>query len=224
MTTAAFFPPCCDSNFSAQPFWCAPGSDYDSHHSHPGGLALHTSLNLRLSLAAAEAYRHTYGYSLNHDLLICAQILHDCMKPWVLQWREDGSSLPQARAGGAGSHHIFGLAESIYRKIPAAIVIAQCCTHSPPGETVREAEVVRWLRAGALLAGRDAIECSLIDANGNLPRPHRQEWYLSHLGDHDWVLSVPSAKLMIHALQELACAKYHLTLSELNGVRCSFVS
>lgn len=219
VTESGFFPPCENSLFSPQPFWCAPGSDYERHHSHPGGLALHTALNVRLSLAAADAYRHTYGHKLNRDLMISAQILHDCMKPWVLQWQTDGSTLLQARVADAGSHHVFSLAESIYRGMPPMVVVAQCCTHIPPGDDNKEAELVRWLKVGALLAGRDATEYGLIGWDGRLLRPLRQEWYLCHLGDHDWILSVPSANLMIKELQELACLRFNFTSTDLTGVR-----
>lgn len=219
LTESAFFPPCRDPLFAPQPFWCAPGSDYERHHSHPGGLALHTAANMRLSLAAADAYQQTYGQSLNRDLLISAQVLHDCMKPWVLQWQPDGSLLAQARAAGSGAHHILSLAESIYYGMPPVAVIAQCCTHSPPGDEKGEAEVVRWLRAGALLAGQDAVECDLVTAEGRLPQPHRQEWYVSHLGDHDWVLSVKSAELLISELRELASLHYNIGQAEQTGAR-----
>lgn len=218
LTESMLFPPCNNPQFSPQPFWCAPGSDYERHHSHPGGLALHTALNIRLSLAATDAYKHAYGHKLNHDLLVSAQLLHDCMKPWVLQWQADGSSLPQARIANAGSHHVFGLAESIYRGMPSDVVIAQCCTHSAPSDERKEEEVVRWLQAGALLAGQDAIEYGLIGLDGKLPRPLRQEWYLSYLGDRDCILSVPSAQLLIKELKELACLRYSLTPFELDGV------
>jgi hypothetical protein len=219
VTEGRFFPPCHNPLFSPQPFWSAPGSDYDRHHSHPGGLALHTALNLKLSLAAADAYQQTYGHKLDYDLLVSAQILHDCMKPWVLQWQADGSILPQLRTEGSGSHHIFGLAESIYRGLPPMAIIAQCCTRSAPGDASGETEVVRWLQAGALLAGRDAVEYGLIGLDGRLPRPHRQEWYLSHLSDHDCILSIPGASLMIRELQELACSYYSFTPTELTGPR-----
>lgn len=218
-TADTFFPPCRNPLISPQPFWSAPGSDYDRHHSHPGGLALHTALNIRLSLAAADAYQYIYGHKLDRDLLISAQILHDCMKPWVLQWREDGGSLPQPRTEHTSSHHILGLAESIYRKMPPSVVIAQCCTHNAPGDDSGEAHVIRWLQAGALLAGRDAVEYGIIGFDGKLPRPHRQEWYVSHLSDHDCILSIPSASLMIGELQELARLHYGFTQDELTGTR-----
>lgn len=219
VTADAFFLPCRNPRFSPQPFWSAPGSDYDRHHSHPGGLALHTALNVKLSLAAVDAYQQNYGYALNRDLLISAQILHDCMKPWVLQWQEDGSIPPQLRTEGSGCHHIFGLAESIYRGLPPVVIIAQCCTHGTPGDDSGEETVVRWLAAGALLAGRDAAEYGLVGADGKLPRPHRQEWYLAHLGDQDCLLSIPAAALMIRQLQELACSHYGFTEPELTGAQ-----
>lgn len=44
-----------------QGFYTAPGSNFGSHHSYPGGLAIHESFNLSSALSFAENYKLAYG-------------------------------------------------------------------------------------------------------------------------------------------------------------------
>lgn len=51
----------------------------------------------------------------------------------------------------------------------------------------------------------------------NLPTPHQQAGYIVHLGDHDFVLSVPVAKQSIAMLKQVAKQTYGMSDSDLNG-------
>ncbi|WP_094607047.1 hypothetical protein SPSIL_029610 [Sporomusa silvacetica DSM 10669] len=211
-----FLPPCKDSGQAVIPFYTAPGSGYSSHHSYPGGLATHVAVNVKAALGFFQAYKDVYGTSVNRDIVIAAQSLHDLHKPWVFQWQKDGSSRTEYSIAGTGSHHILSLAELIHRRFPVDVIIAQACAHNHPGTIDDEREVVNWLNAAAILANQDAKSVGLIAEDGNtLPIPRRVEGFITHLGDHDWVLSVPSAKWMVAKLGEISQRLYKMSPSDL---------
>jgi hypothetical protein len=64
------FPPVLNDNSSCphfpQAFYAAPGSNFGSHHSYPGGLVVHEANNDVADLNRADEYRHVYGY-VNED-------------------------------------------------------------------------------------------------------------------------------------------------------------
>ncbi len=49
--------------------------------------------------------------------------------------------------------------------------------------------------------------------------PHKQEGYITHLADHDWVLSVPAAQKSIKVLQEIARLDYNMTITDLKSAK-----
>ena len=61
------FPPLIDDGGACprapQTYWSAPGSVFEGHHSHPGGLAIHVAFNLSSFLSFADNYRRVYGSS-----------------------------------------------------------------------------------------------------------------------------------------------------------------
>jgi len=207
----SLLPPVVDPSRSPQSFDSAPGSGYASHHAYPGGLATHTALNLQSSLAIYEGYKDVYGLELDRDTVITSQILHDLHKPWVFQWGADGSSRTEQKLAGTGEHHPLSVAESLYRGLPVEICIAQACAHNHPGTEKDETEVIPWLKAAAILNGIDPIKKGLLDTLGkSLPLPRRMEGFVCHLGDHDYVLSVPAAKWLVPVMKEIAAQYYGL--------------
>ena len=196
----------------------APGSGYGSHHPYPGGLATHTDVNLHVTKALCAIYRDVFGYSVNEDIAVAAQILHDIAKPYVFQWQKDGSSRKEYTIAGQGAHHVFSLAEVIFRNFPAEEVIAQACAHGAPSSPREEADVASWLRAAAILAGKDAVEYGLVGKDGKtLHGIHRQEGYIVHLGDHDFVLSSPAARKTVAVLKKIAKDLYGMSEADLQG-------
>lgn len=211
-----FLPPCKNSNQTVIPFYAAPGSGYASHHSYPGGLATHVAVNVKAALGFFQAYKDIYGTAMNRDVVIAAQTLHDLHKPWVFQWQKNGAARTEYTIAGTGSHHILSLAELIHRHFPVDVIIAQACAHNHPGTNDDEREVVNWLNAAAILANQDAVALGLLAADGQtLPLPRHIEGFITHLGDHDWVLSVPAAKWMIAKLGEIAQKEYHMAFADL---------
>lgn len=205
---------------SLQPFLTAPGSGYMSHHPYPGGLCTHVASNLHITRYICQTYEEIFGYSVHKDIAIAAQALHDIEKPFVFQWQEDGASLKEYPIAGQGGHHVISLAESIYRHVPADVVVAQACAHGAPNTKVGEEDVIAWLRAAAIIAHVDPVQYGLLRADGDgLPAPHHQEGYLVHLGDHDFVLTAPAAVKTIAVLKKIAAQDYGMNQSEVNGAK-----
>lgn len=215
------FPPkFSDTKNSPQPFLSAPGSGYESHHAYPGGVVTHTALNLKVSLALHGGYMEVYGYVLDRDVVIASQALHDLHKPWVFQWREDGSSRTELSLAGTGEHHPYGIAETMYRGLPPQVVVAQACAHQHPGADKEEAEPVRWIKAAAIIAGKDPVKEGYLSPSGKtLPVPRHQECFICHLGDHDWVLTVPAAQWLIPVMGSIALKTYGMSEDDLKGKR-----
>ncbi|MGE4424644.1 MAG: twin-arginine translocation signal domain-containing protein [Pseudodesulfovibrio sp.] len=218
VSEADFLPPVSGATTAAQPFWSAPGSGYGSHHAYPGGLCTHTGLNTRVSLALYDGYREVYDYMLDRDVVIAAQLLHDLHKPWVFQWAADGESRTELSLAGTGEHHPLGVAESIARKVPAEVVVAQACAHNHPRTEQDEAQVVGWLTAASIIAGVDPVQYGLLAEGGKtLPLPRRQEGFVTHLGDHDWILTVPANQWVLPVLEKVAVRDYKLSQSDLKA-------
>lgn len=131
------FPPLIDDGGQCprapQTYWSAPGSVFEGHHSHPGGLAIHVAFNLSSFLSFADNYRRVYGSSvgatglptivqpgapspapavsdvpISQDLAILAPIWHDWGKVIVFQWNGDGSEFAERSFGGNGKTDKYG--------------------------------------------------------------------------------------------------------------------
>lgn len=199
-----------------QPFYSAPGSGYASHHAYPGGLATHTAANLQISEGIYNTYTGLFNSDISHDIVIAAQALHDLAKPLVFQWNKDQSSLTEYQIAGTGAHHIFSIAEVIYRGFPVGEIVAQSCAHTiPSGKD--EQVVVGYLKAAAIIAGKDAEKLGLVTSKGTIPTPHKQEGYITSLGDHDFVLSGPACQKSVAILKQIAAKDYGMTKAELEG-------
>ncbi len=203
---------------SPQPFMSAPGSGYTSHHAYPGGVVTHTAANLMLSQALYDNYKKAFGFDMNRDVIIASQALHDLHKPWVFQWQDNAESRTEHPLAGTGQHHPLGVAESIYRGVPTAVIVAQACAHDHPGSAKSEEGPVNWIKAASALVGKDPISEGLLAEDGaTLPIPRKMEGFICHLGDHDWVLSVPAAKWILPVMEEVAVESYGLSEDDLKG-------
>jgi hypothetical protein len=127
---AGIFPPVINDG-SACPllplsFKASPGSNFGGHHSYPGGLAVHESLNDQSSINFADTFRGEYGQlgkdrlpiarglrrrgdvDINQDVVLAAPIWHDWAKRMVFQWNADGTEFTELNFGGAGANDNFG--------------------------------------------------------------------------------------------------------------------
>lgn len=199
-----------------QPFYSAPGSGYSSHHAYPGGLATHTAANLCISEGIYNTYKDIFNSDISRDIIISAQALHDLAKPLVFQWQKDQASLPEYTIAATGAHHILSIAEVIYRGFPVEEIVAQACAHTIP--TGKDEQVVAgYLKAAAIIAGKDAVKLGLVNSDNTIPTPHKQEGYIVSLGDHDFVLSSPACQKSVAILKQIAAKDYGMTKAELEG-------
>ena len=215
-------PPIQDATKTPQPFLTAPGSGYASHHPYPGGLVTHTTANVEILLGIYHAYESVFGYDCDYDVAVAGEILHDLAKPYVFQWTEDGSSLKEYTIAGTGAHHIFSIAESMYRGMPKEVVVAQACAHNHPGSDSDAKQVEDWLMAASILAGKDPVANGYLTNAGKLTEPVGEEGFLVHLGDHDWVLSGFAAKNCVAYLSDYAQKKLGIAATDtkrINAVR-----
>lgn len=213
-----FLPPCAGPGRVVQPFMVAPGSGWKSHHAYPGGLVTHVAVFLKSALGLFDAYRDIYGYAMNRDLVVAAAMIHDAQKPWVLQWKDDGSIVAESQIAGTGSHHVLAIADAIHRELPAELITTIACCHMHPGWEKEEAEVVGWIKAAAIMNGRDPVRLGLLAPGGKtLPLPRRQEGFITHMGDHDYVLTAPACNWMVAKLGEIARADYAMSDADLAG-------
>lgn len=218
---ASALPPCKSAEEAPQPFWSAPGSGYASHHAYPGGLATHTALNVASAEKLCESYDAVFGLKLDPNAAVGGELLHDLHKPWVFQWQADGSCRKEEPLAGTGEHHILSLAESMKRGVPAAVCVAQAMAHTHAGTQADEAQVVRWIKAAAIIAGKDPVAEGFLAPDGRtVPLPRRIEGFAVHLADHDFVISGPACQWAAEALYALGREKYGLSAQkDLNALR-----
>ena len=72
------------------------------------------------------------------------------------------------------------------------------------------------LKAAAVINGKDPFKAGLVEKDGKtLPMPRRMESFVTHLADHDWVLSVPAAQWTVDALKQVAVRSYGIKEADL---------
>lgn len=217
VTAESLLPPVPPRGQKPQPFDSAPGSGYMSHHAYPGGLVVHVALNLRSTIGLYQGYVDSNAVELDKDVAVAGQLLHDLHKPWVFQWKNDGSSLPEVPIADTGAHHVLGIAESIYRNLPVSVILAQASAHDNAGPDT-EGRLVNYIKAAAIIAGKDPVQYGLLAPGGEtLPLPRSVEPFLVYLGDHDWIISVPAAKWSISLLEKIARSDYGMSDSDIKG-------
>ncbi len=213
-----FLPPATSNSQAVQPFYTATGGGWTSHHSYPGGLATHTAFNVEMAMSMVENYKEIYDFEPSMDIAIAAQALHDIHKPWVFQWQENNTCRQEQSLAGTGEHHILSLAESIYRGLDSQVIIAQAGAHSPPFSPQDEANIINWLTAAAIINGKDPISLGLIAKDGKtLPLPRQTEAFITHIADHDYVLSVPSVQWVLPVMRLIAERKYNIKGQDLDN-------
>lgn len=205
---SGIFPPGTDGTRVVQPFWSAPGSDFNSHHSYPGGLLVHELFNSTM----AANFEHTYDAlyfggraKVDRDTVIAAQFYHDIMKTVVFQFNDDGTLLDELMIAGTGGHHCLSGAEAIVRGRDARFVTVLLSAHAAPS-LGDEAKVVDWCRAAALIAGVDPVEFGLVKKTAGgfvLAALPPIESFVSNLSDHDFVLTIPAVRAVAAQLKSI---------------------
>jgi hypothetical protein len=171
------------------PFIAAPASFWSQHHTYPGGLVFHTLTNLRIGLGIEKSWSKDYGFGdLDLDLIRLAVIWHDSAKTMTIAWNEDGTASPSEGdpIANTGAHHIWGVAEAIYRGMTPRFVVVLASAHNsalPPDKI----QLLGYLQAGAIIAGKPFSAAGLTDDGTDLASPAPLESFLHHLSDHDFV-------------------------------------
>ena len=131
---AGVFPPVVGAGSACprlpQPFHAAPGGGAGGHHSYPGGLVLHETINEFVYAGTASTYRRVYGHTgpgglpvvlpedrdadekadmaIDEDIVVAAPLLHDWAKTLVFQWNADGTEFAEFNFGGNGATDNYG--------------------------------------------------------------------------------------------------------------------
>ena len=211
----AVFPTCASTKKSPQPFYTAPGGGKNNHHIYPGGLVTHTALNVASCKALYDNYADMFGLKLDRDVVLASQLLHDLHKPWVFQWQADGTCRKKKSLPPPASTRSSASPKACGAVIPE-LCVAQACAHDHPGAAASEQLVVGWLKAAAVINGKDPFKAGLVEKDGKtLPMPRRMEGFVTHLADHDWVLSVPAAQWTVDALKQVAVRSYGIKEADL---------
>jgi hypothetical protein len=170
-------------------FIAAPASFWSQHHTYPGGLVYHTLTNLRIGLGIEKAWSKDYGLrSLDLDLIRLAVIWHDSAKTMTITWNENGTASPSEGdpIANTGAHHIWGIAEALYRGMSPRFVVTLASAHNSalaPDKT----QLLGYLRAGAIIAGKPFSAAGLTGDGSDLSSPAPLESFLHHLSDHDFI-------------------------------------
>jgi hypothetical protein len=176
---------------TAVAFVATPGSEEDSHHSWPGGLADHTAFNLNVADDLVTRYSALAGPQFDTASLEAGVLWHDWAKRLVLHWGDDGVVSYESRIAGTASHHVIGLAEAMARALPPREVLIQVCAHQAP-ESDRDAKVIGWIKAAAIIARIDPVAHGYLKPDATLDV--RPECRLNNLSDGNWVYGVPAAE------------------------------
>ena len=137
-----------------QPFYTAPGSGWNSHHlSRRAGNA--HGLNVAPARPCNDNHADMFGLKLDRDVVLASQLLHDLHKPWVFQWQADGTCRKEEPLAATGEHHVLSIAESLRRGLSPELCVAQACAHDHPGAAASEQLLVGWLKAAAVINGKD---------------------------------------------------------------------
>jgi hypothetical protein len=179
----------------AMAFVAAPGSVWRGHQSYPGGLVDHTLFNLRAGLALADVYRRNYGLKPDEDSIRIAALMHDAAKTLTLRWNADGS-LPESELQVAGTalHHILAVSEALARGWPPALVVCVASAHSPPHPGKELDALLDYLKAAVIISGATNAAAGLSADGRSLAAPAPLEAFITHLDDHDWVLTETSIR------------------------------
>jgi hypothetical protein len=216
---SAIFPPGteADAAHAPQPFWAAAGSDANSHHSYPGGLAAHEHFNATIAAQFATTYDRVYfddRNAVDRDTVVAAALYHDIMKTVVFQWNDDGSlflETPIGATGGhdalSGGHHALSGAEAIARGRSPGFVVTLLSAHAAPS-LGDEGQVATWCRAAAIIAGVDPVEYGLLRKDGGqfalAPEYVPLEAFVNYLSDHDFVLTIHAVREVLPELRRLS--------------------
>lgn len=106
----------------------------------------------------------------------------------------------------------------MYRGLRPDVVVAVAVSHDHAGWLSEEKKPVGYIKAAAIIAGKDPIKEGYLAPDGEtLPLPRRPESFLVHLGDHDFVLTSGISSWTQEYLKKVALSDYGLTKADLDS-------
>jgi hypothetical protein len=179
---------------TALPFLATPGSEEDSHHSWPGGLADHIAFNLHAAHDMVTRYSTLTDHTYDRGTLDAAVLWHDWAKRLEFAWSDKGVVSYETTIGGTSSHHVIGLAEAMARGLPVQEILVQVCAHQAPSND-HDAKVIGWVRAAAIIARVDPVARGYLKSSADgYALTIRPECRIHNLSDGNWVYAVPAAQ------------------------------
>jgi len=158
-------------------FSVAPGSG--AHHTHFGGLALHTLQNLEYAEAWADVYGQR-GIAVNRDLLYATIVIHDTMKRFLYRFDADFNfeKAEDPFIAKREDHHSWVLRELKARGCDPELLLSVAAIHGIDDVTlaggVQPVSVVNHY----LALGNTGLSYTIDDV--------RPEHVIAFLSDSDW--------------------------------------
>jgi hypothetical protein len=228
-----------------QPFYSAPGSGNNSHHSYPGGLVVHESNNDTADIDLAAEYNHVYGFTnekggvtvnpngpkiaplgsggtlTDQDIIIGAPLWHDWAKPIVFQWNADGTEFQELTIGGDPANGTGTGGHhilSIAESIKRGFSPAFVITQASAHSAPslgNEAKVVNWIRAAAIIDQIDPVAAGFLVDYGGTYRLPP----LRHLATVDLLTAGQGNYLPEYELHNLSDADFTLSIPVVNSIQ-----
>ncbi|MGQ4833107.1 MAG: HD domain-containing protein [Candidatus Asgardarchaeia archaeon] len=125
-----------------------------THHSHEGGLLLHTYAVLQIAKSLADIVESVYNVQVDRDIIIAAAILHDIMKPAT--YRKINAEYHTSDLGNKLDHLTLIVSEMYKRNFPIEVIHAVAGHHGNDGST--------WPRSieALIVHLADSVDSSLI--------------------------------------------------------------
>ena len=132
-------------------WWGGPAAANTSHHCYPGGWLLHNATNLHSLQMLIETARNLRGLQINTDAMFAGMLLHDCLKPQLLLWR-NGELMNDPEGS---NHHVAAIAEAYLQDAPPEVLIMLAGIHT--GWWQNPEGVAKYLDQAAQLVDRPEL-------------------------------------------------------------------
>ncbi len=122
-----------DIDAPALPLETCPAGAFQ-HHSYDGGLLQHTLGVTKLSLTLSDLVESLYGGTVERDTVLAGAILHDVMKCYCYEGRDDGG-FRTSDFGGKLDHLTLMVGEMMKRGFPLDVIHVVASHHGDVGPT-----------------------------------------------------------------------------------------
>lgn len=158
-------------------FYVSPGSG--AHHTHFGGLALHTLQNLEYAKALAKSYE-IRGIFIDYDLLYTTIALHDTMKRFIYRFDENYNfqKAEDPFIAKKEDHHSWVLREMTKRGCDRELILSVAAMHG-----IDDVALATGVKSVGIVNHYLAIGQTGLNYT---PEDIRPEHVIAFLADTDW--------------------------------------